>query len=178
MEFNIQCRRAYEAHVQGEQAQIKALQVNSEMLSQENEALQLDLQVQRASYTLVISDMGRICNDKHRVLEERDTARFEMDLSELILDQYRDETRRKEQSISAKQVEIEHLTKKLIIVETEVSTVRNQCGHHDGCAGKVPTKMVAKVHGEQRLSAPVTRERPKKRKCNGMARKGQPDLLR
>ncbi|KAI1489419.1 hypothetical protein F5X96DRAFT_13152 [Biscogniauxia mediterranea] len=161
-QVNLEIRRfrdEYEGRVRDQQDQIKFLQAKSDWLCRNNEALQADVQVQRTNHDLVIGDMVRICDENQRILEERDKERFEKDLNNLIIDQYRDETIEKRRIIEAKDVEIGYLAEKLTNMEAEAYRLRAQCSHHDRGIGEVQSV--------------GTRKRPN-RKRQGKARRGRP----
>ncbi|RYO78159.1 hypothetical protein DL766_010002 [Monosporascus sp. MC13-8B] len=105
------------------QAHIANLQAMSNQQHQENEILQAKLQEQQTNYNLVIGDMFRICEEKQRILEERDEERFEKEFNSMILAQYRDEATEKQNIIEAKNAEIGALVEESTRLKAELYSI-------------------------------------------------------
>lgn len=179
-EVNQELQRFRDDHagrVVNQQAQITFLQASVDRLCRGNEALQADLDTQRANYTLVVGDMVRLCEErqhtlgekqhaleeKQHALEERDAALLERDLNSLMLDQYRDETTEKQTMLNAKEAEIECLAAKFASVEAELCALRNQCCQH----------AMREVEARPSTGAAMSAKHRKRRRRNRRARRGE-----
>ncbi|RYO76934.1 hypothetical protein DL762_009596 [Monosporascus cannonballus] len=154
------------------QAHIANLQAMSNQQHQENEILQAKLQEQQTNYNLVIGDMFRICEEKQRILEERDEERFEKEFNSMILAQYRDETTEKQNIIEAKDAEIGALVEESTRLKAELYSMQNQRSHYDNCIRKAPSgvKMDGGLVMQGNLDVPTLKKPKKRRRRNG--RKG------
>lgn len=107
------------------------LQDELRQLRQQNNAFEMELQEQRTNYSLVISDMVRICDEKQQLCEERDNERFQKEVNSLIIDQYRDEIAEQRQAINAKNNQSQVLAGQAARLEAEVVSLRNRCYHYE-----------------------------------------------
>lgn len=64
-----------------------------------------ELQRKQTYCNELVGDMARIADDKARIFEELETQRFQKELNQLILDQYRDEIQEQKQIIKDKKQE-------------------------------------------------------------------------
>ncbi|KAL9948562.1 hypothetical protein ACHAO5_001662 [Verticillium nonalfalfae] len=123
---------------EAQQHQQDALTEEVAHLRQENIQARAELHEQRTNHNLLVGDMARLCDDKQRLQEERDTAAFQKAVSDLILDQYRDETTEQRQVIVARDADLRDLANTCASLDSEVSSLRGLCSDLEQCiaAGK------------------------------------------
>lgn len=111
----------------------KALEGEISQLHQKHDLVAAELHECRSNHNLLVGDMGRLCHEKQKILNDRDTAVFQKSLNELILDQYRDETREQRQTIASRDAELQDLARTCASLDFEVSSLRGWCRGLERC---------------------------------------------
>lgn len=108
---------------------ITALEEEAARLRQDNDVAQAELQERWTNNDQLIGDMMHLCDEKQALVEERDNALFQKSVSDLILEQYRDETVEQREVIGARDVEVRDLANTCASLDTEASFLRRRCCH-------------------------------------------------
>lgn len=130
-------------------------------LRQRNESLEAELHDQQTNYNLVIGDMVRICDEKQRILEQRDSESFQKEMNNLILDQYQDEVTEQKKAIDAKDAGIRELEAKSTRLEAEISSLLRNQRRYEQCRAESQHQ-----HEAVNLGTPPKRRSGRGRKHN------------
>ncbi|KAI1416944.1 hypothetical protein F5Y13DRAFT_153423 [Hypoxylon sp. FL1857] len=120
----------HEALKQEQHDHITNLQEELKWLRQTNNSLQADISQQRANYSLLVGDIGRVCDEKQRIIEQCSSEQFQKELNGFILHQFRDESAEQKKVIDEKNVELRRLGGVVARLEAEL---RNQCCYYERC---------------------------------------------
>ncbi|KAI1655478.1 hypothetical protein F4813DRAFT_367142 [Daldinia decipiens] len=142
----------HETLKQEQHDRIANLQEELNWLRRANDSLHVEINRQRADYSLLVGDIGRVCDERQIAIQQRDAEQFQKEMNNLMLDQYRDESAEKKKRIEEQDVEIKNLTDLVARLETDA---RNQWCYYERClteGGREKNELLRLLNYERSLS--------------------------
>ncbi|KAM5349331.1 hypothetical protein ACJ41O_005836 [Fusarium nematophilum] len=107
----------------------KFLKQQLEQATQANITIRSELQNQQEIYNRLVEKLGRISSEKSQMHEDFESQKFQKELNELILDQYRDEVLESKSIIGEKDRHIETCTESITAAYGEIAALKAQISY-------------------------------------------------